>query len=97
MDRVESLIRNREGDSVTLRLERGPLRGAARSEYDEYEDEDVDTYTFREIFDDDVGDEATQVQGDEPDDSGPGVDAFFDRLYDNSEAGLSDDSDAGME
>lgn len=50
LDRVEGLIRAREG-SVTLRLRRGD--GAPAAAADGLGEEDVDAYAFRAIFDDD--------------------------------------------
>ena len=59
LDRVEGLIRSREADAVTLRLERGG--GDADGEAWEedasyYYDDDVDTATIKSIFDE-YGDE----------------------------------------
>jgi len=50
LDRVEGLIRSRAEDVVTVRLRRGPGAAAAASGGEEAE-EDVDTATFRAIFD----------------------------------------------
>lgn len=83
LDRVEALIRNREGDAVTLRLSRGGRRGAPADAGDDFADDDVDTATFRGIFADEA---AGGGGGDDGDDAG--MDAVVGHLFGDELAGL---------
>eukprot|EP00629_Pelagomonadales_sp_RCC1024_P013193 CAMPEP_0119293374 /NCGR_PEP_ID=MMETSP1329-20130426/45953_1 /TAXON_ID=114041 /ORGANISM="Genus nov. species nov., Strain RCC1024" /LENGTH=192 /DNA_ID=CAMNT_0007294243 /DNA_START=87 /DNA_END=661 /DNA_ORIENTATION=+ len=79
LDRVEALIRSRDGEDITLRLQRGggsaPARPAADD--DEYFTDDVDTATFRGIFDD----EGEGLYEEEEEEEGAIDDARFDAMF----------------
>ena len=76
LDRVEGLIRAREG-SVTLRLRRGAGEPAAAS--DGLDEEDVDAGTFSAIFDDDDEPSAADGPGAAPD-GGGALDALVESI-----------------